>query len=280
MKNIAMLSLIKSKKVSIGAIHFSPSPMVAGFDSVEKALKRAQYDLDVFIDGGMDAVIFENNYDLPHRVQVDPSTVAFMVKIISQLRFKKNIPFGISVLWNDYRSALAIAKVSGADFVRIPVFVDTVRTDYGIVKPVAKKAIKYRHEINAQNIAIFADVQVKHAQMLNQKKTLKQSIIQAETNQADVIIVTGNWTGEAPVLNDLKQASQSTHLPIAIGSGANSSNIQSLLNFSNAVIVSTSLKAGKNDTTKNFANLKSFEQRIDVKKVKKFTEAMKKYEQK
>jgi len=198
MKNI-ILDCIKQKKTVIGAIHFSPSPGYKQFDSIQKALKRAQFDLDTLIDGGIDAVIFENNYDVPHKTYVKHETTAFMTYLISKLTFKRNIPFGISVLWNDYRAALSIAKVTGADFIRIPAFVDAVITSYGVVEPVAEKARVFRKLIDAENVSIFADVHVKHAEMVNKNKTLKQSILQATKQGADGIIITGKWTGNAPI---------------------------------------------------------------------------------
>ncbi|KKR71896.1 MAG: hypothetical protein UU81_C0014G0005 [Microgenomates group bacterium GW2011_GWC1_41_8] len=274
MKNI-ILDCIKQKKTVIGAIHFSPSPGYKQFDSIQKALKRAQFDLDTLIDGGIDAVIFENNYDVPHKTYVKHETTAFMTYLISKLTFKRNIPFGISVLWNDYRAALSIAKVTGADFIRIPAFVDAVITSYGVVEPVAEKARVFRKLIDAENVSIFADVHVKHAEMVNKNKTLKQSILQATKQGADGIIITGKWTGNAPITEDLSLAQNATYLPIVVGSGADTDNINQLFQSADAAIVSTSFKSGERHKNKSNPNLKSFEQRMDRNTIAEFMKKVK-----
>lgn len=268
MSNIA--KQLGKKKIVIGAVHLSPSPGYIGYDSVEKSIKRAQLDLNALIRGGVDAVIFENNYDLPHRVAVGPETVAFMTHVISSMNFKKKIPIGISVLWNDFQSALSIAKVVGAEFIRVPAFVDTVKTSYGIVTAVGNKVKTFRKQIGGENIAIFADVQVKHSEMVNKRKTLKASIVQAQRKGADAIIITGKWTGDSPSLERIKTASEAATLPVIVGSGANSGNIASLFSIADAVIVSTSLKVGKLSKKEVNPNLKSNSQRISEKKTREF----------
>lgn len=269
MINRNLINLFK-KKTIIGALHLSPSPGFLGFDGIDQALDRAQFDLNTLIDGGVDAVIFENNYDLPHQIKVGHNTTAFMTRIISRLNFKKKIPFGISVLWNDYQAALSIAQVTGADFVRVPAFVDSVKTNYGIARAVAKKTIAYRKILGAEKVAIFADVQVKHAEMLNSRKTLRQSLIQAERNYCDAVIITGKWTGDAPVLDDLMLAKKMMSLPVIVGSGAGLTNVNRLFSYADGAIVSTSLKYGERLKSGNNPNLKSFNQRFDIGKVKAF----------
>jgi uncharacterized protein len=267
------LKSLREKKTVIGAIHFSPSPGFSGFDSKERALQRAQNDLDALVDGGVDSVIFENNYDLPHKIKVGPETSAFMTYVISHLMFKSPILFGVSVLWNDYETAFAIAKVTGASFVRIPAFVDSVETDYGVALAVAGDAVTYREKVGA-DVAILADVQVKHASMVDKNKTLSQSILEAKEKGADGIIITGKWTGDAPITSDLKIARELVDIPVFVGSGADKSNITQLFKYAHGVIVSTSLKEGNTSSQLKNPNLKSFEQRVSVGKVKDFMESV------
>ncbi len=270
-----ILELLKKKKIVVGALHFSPSPGFDGFDSTKNAFKRARADYDALIEGGVDAIIVENNYDLPHRIEVGSETVAFMTKLTSELIQRKQFSLGISVLWNDYRAALAIAKVINAQFIRVPAFVDSVKTSYGVAKAVGDRVKIYRHLIGADKVAIFADVHVKHAEMLDKSKTLEQSIHEAEKAGADGIIITGKWTGDAPILDDLIRAKKTTRLPILVGSGSTTENVSSLLKYADGLIVSTSLKTGSLTNQKNNPNLKSFEQRISRKKTMKLMKQVK-----
>lgn len=57
----------KKKKVIIGAVHFPPLLGYPGFPGFDVALKNAIFDLKAFEKGGVDGIIFENNYDIPHK---------------------------------------------------------------------------------------------------------------------------------------------------------------------------------------------------------------------
>src|SRR3989344_3730115 len=193
----------KSKNVVIGAIHFPPLFGYKDSPGLKVALKNALADLRAFEKGGVDALIFENNYDLPHKMLVDSPVVASMTYLGKELKKATKLPVGVSVLWNDYKTALSIAKVLGLQFIRIPAFVDTVETSYGIAKANYKEAIAFRKLIGAKDVGIFADIHVKHAKLLS-KHTLLQSAKLAIKAGADGLILTGKWTGDVPDLKQLK----------------------------------------------------------------------------
>jgi len=56
--------------------------------------------------------------------------------------------------------------------------------------------------------------------------------------------------------------------PLLIGSGANKDNVKNLLQYANGIIVSTSLKKGR--VKPKEVNVKTWQQRIEIKKVKEF----------
>ncbi|MCG2809135.1 MAG: phosphorybosylanthranilate isomerase, partial [Candidatus Portnoybacteria bacterium] len=123
----------KDKNIIIGAIHFPPLLGYVDFPGLKIALNNALKDLTAFEKGGVDGIIFENNYDIPHKIFADSSVVASMTYLGEQIKKAIKLPLGISVLWNDYYTALSIAKILNLQFIRIPVFVDNVKTDYGII---------------------------------------------------------------------------------------------------------------------------------------------------
>lgn len=170
-------------------------------------------------------------------------------------------------MWNDYRSALSIAKILGLNFIRIPVFVDKVKTDCGIINGQPKKIIEFRKSIKAEDVAIFTDIHVKHSVLLS-KKSIVASAKLAIRNQSDAIIVTGKWTGQQPDLKELNLVRNSIgDFPILVGSGFDKKNAKSLLEYASGAIISTSLKKGKSKI--NEINVKTWKQRIDGNRVKK-----------
>ena len=215
----------------------------------------------------------ENNYDLPHKIFVEPETVACMALVVNEIIKKINLPVGINVLWNDYKAGLAIARITGAKFIRVPVFVDEVRTNYGDVFGNPKEIIRYQRKIKAEGIYIFADIQVKHAEML-EEKDITVSARQAIKAGADALIMTGKWTGDPPELARLKKVREVVgRFPILIGSGATKENIPGLLNHADGVIIGTAFKTSR--YTKDETNIKSFLETIELQKVKEFVKVIK-----
>lgn len=269
-------SIFKVKKPIIGALHFGSLLGIKGCPGINKLLDNAKFDLEALESGGVDAVIIENNYDFPHQICVGPEIVASMTYLGGKLSDMTKLPLGVSVLWNAYKAGLSIAKVIGARFIRIPAFVDDVRTSYGDVMGVANDVLPLRVNLDAEEIAIFADIQVKHSEMLDKNKPLVRSAREAEIKSADGIIVTGQWTGNAPQMKDLEDI-KNLHLktPLIIGSGVDEDNIENLLQFADGVIVGTALKSGSNKDRSVEINIKGYNQRVDERKVHSFMSKVK-----
>lgn len=255
----------KEKGVVIGALHFPPLLGFSEFQCFEVARVNALKDLEAFEKGGVDAVIFENNYDIPHTEFVGPEICASMVLLGAEIKKATTLPVGVSVLWNDYKTALSLAKVLDLQFIRIPVFVDTVKTSYGIIEGNFEEIIKYRKHIQADNVALFTDIHVKHAEILSPYPII-ESAQRAIKGGSDALIITGKWTGDAPDLAELKEAREAVFdFPIICGSGVDSKNIHELFAYASGGIVSTSLKEG--DTKQGETNVKGYEQRIIEERV-------------
>jgi membrane complex biogenesis BtpA family protein len=259
----------KNKNILIGALHFPPLLSYPDFPGLNIALKNAIKDLNSFERGGVDSIIFENNYDIPHTEFVDPAVTASMMYLGEKIKKATKLPLGISVLWNDYKTALSIAKLLNLKFIRIPVFVDTAKTDYGVISGKSREIINYRKNMNAEDVLLFTDIHVKHAKILS-RHNLIQSAKLAMKNGSDGLIITGKWTGDAPNLNELKNLRKTVgDFPIFAGSGVNLENIKDILTYANGAIVSTSLKKGFKKQEE--INIKSYEQRIDIAKTKALT---------
>lgn len=265
MNNLAKI-FGKKDGIIVGAVHFPPLPDHTEFPGFAIAEKNAIADTRAFEEGGADGIIFENNYDTPHSEFVTSETAEAMVRIGKEIRLATTLPLGVSVLWNDYKTALLIAKEVGALFIRVPVFVDTVETEYGIIKGNAEAVVAFRNELKANHIALFTDIHVKHSQLLS-SFSIEESARLAVENGSDGLIVTGAWTGKAPDISRLETVRKSVgDFPIFVGSGANAKNISALLAVANGAIVSTSLKRGGKQSGE--VNVKGYRQRISRQKVR------------
>ncbi|MDO9231011.1 MAG: BtpA/SgcQ family protein [bacterium] len=260
--------IFKNKKpFIIGMVHCVPLFGYENFPGIKEAEKNFISDLKALIDGGVDAIMIENNYDIPHYEKAKSSTVPQLTDLCLRARKFTKKPLGLCVLWNDYETALSIAKIANFQFVRIPVFVDRVKTDYGIYDAKADECIKFRKEIKAENILIFADVQVKHAEHLI-KRPLENAVREAIEKKADAIIITGKWTGDPPTFQDVIEARKiAKNIPIILGSGITPKNIKEY--DVDGLIVGSYFKGEGNPKEKDYHNIFTWKARIKSERVKK-----------
>lgn len=225
----------------IGMVHLDRLLGYSNCD-LDKAMQNALADARALKSGGVDAILIENTDDDPHRKVCGPETVAAMTLIVKKVIEETGLPVGVCVLFNDYKAALAIAKATGASFVRVPVFIEAIVAACGIIEGEPYEVISYRKQIGAEHIKIYADVQVKHAAQLA-SRPIEESAMEALEYGADGIIITGRFTGDAPQLSDLQAVRKSCPSAfILVGSGTTPDNAEEFAKYADVAIVGTYLK--------------------------------------
>jgi hypothetical protein len=228
----------------IGVVHLLPLPTSARWGgSLTTVIERAEQEATALAAGGVDGIIIENFFDAPFtKQQVDPAIVSAMTLIVDRIQNLVVAPVGINVLRNDARSALAIASCVGAKFIRVNVLTGVMATDQGLIEGNAHELMRYRRELDCE-VAILADVLVKHARPLGTPNLTTAVTDTIERGLADGIILSGWATGSPPSQEDLELARNAAkNTPIFIGSGANEDNIGHLIQVADGVIVASSLK--------------------------------------
>ena len=115
---------------------------------------------------GVDAVIVENMGDTPFSATLNKAQLAALTAATFAVKNAVKISgCGVDAAFNDCEANIAIAAITGASFIRVPVFVNTVLLTDGVINPCAKKCIGYRKMMGRRD-KVIADVQVKHAHML------------------------------------------------------------------------------------------------------------------
>ena len=235
--------LFPVKKPIIGMIHLPP---LAGYDGhlpiaqTRTRILREARDLEA---QGVHGIMIENNYSVPHREFIRKAEALEMKRLVRSVTRVVQIPVGVDVLWSSYQAAFSICKETGARFVRIASFVDDVATRYGVMVARGAEAVAERKKLGlAGKVAILADVQVKHSTMIDPNKPLRRSVDEAVEGGADAIIVTGTWTGVAPIMRDLHIARHfGRGLPIVVGSGSTPDNMGELFTSADAIIVGSAI---------------------------------------
>jgi uncharacterized protein len=166
-----------------------------------------------------------------------------MAVLADRVRQHVKVPVGINVLANGAMTALAVAQASGAQFIRVNQWANAYIANEGIIEGPAAKATRYRAWLKANHIKVFADVHVKHgSHAIVADRTLVELTRDVEFFDADVVIATGQRTGDAANLDEVRGIKEATQLPLLLGSGVTEENIIDLLQIADGVIVASSLK--------------------------------------
>ena len=229
----------------VGMVHLLPLPGSPGFKgSVDEVLEAAVADAVTLAGAGFPALLIENFGDVPfHADRSDPETVAAMTLAARMVSDATGLPFGVNVLRNDALTALAIAAVAGAAFIRVNVLTGVMYTDQGPIVGRADELARRRAAL-APGVEVWADVLVKHATPppgLDIRQATEDTV---SRGLADAVIVSGAGTGLEP---DLQEAALARSvLPkdtrLVVGSGAEVGNLGRLVEVADTVIVGSYLK--------------------------------------
>lgn len=228
----------------IGVIHLPPlpgSPQHAG--GVESIVDRAAEEAVLLTEHGFSAVIVENFGDAPFAAgPVGPHVVAMMSRVLAAVRAGIALPVGCNVLRNDAAAALAVATATGARFIRVNVHTGVYATDQGTIEGHAADTLRYRQALRC-DVAIFADVHVKHATPVSQPDLALAAEETAYRGLADALIVTGPTTGRPTEFDQVRTVRSAVpDRPILIGSGVTAKTLREALSVADGVIVGSALR--------------------------------------
>lgn len=243
------LKIFQRRKTAIGVVHCPPLPGAPRYrgEAVDALYDRAVRDAEAYVKGGIDGLIIENHGDIPflRPDDIGPETAAAMAVITDRVRRQFDVPLGINILANAALHALAVAKAAGAAFIRVNQWANAYVANEGFVEGDAAKALRYRAQLKADDIAVFADSHVKHgAHAITADRSIAELTRDLEFFDADAVIATGQRTGDTATLEELRTIAHATILPVFVGSGVRVDNVGDILSVASGVIIGSSLKEG------------------------------------
>jgi membrane complex biogenesis BtpA family protein len=256
--------LFRSAKTLIGMVHLLPLPGSPGYEGdLERVFEQALADARTLAAGGADAVLVENFGDAPFHKYVEPVTISAMAIAVRDIARAVEIPVGVNVLRNDARAALSIAATAGARFIRVNVHAGAMVTDQGIIEGRADDTLRLRREL-AADVAICADVFVKHAFPIGAQSLEQSAKDTAFRGFADALVISGAATGEAADMDEVRRVRTAVgEFPILVGSGTTLDNVSQILRLASGVIVGTALKVdGKVSNPVDPARVRAFRAQI------------------
>ena len=139
--------------------------------------------------------------------------------------------------------SVAVAHAASLDFVRVEGFAFAHVADEGIIESSAASLLRYRRNIGADRVQVWADVKKKHSShAITADVDIGETAAAAQFMRADAVIVTGSTTGEEPSGAAIKDVRRCCRLPLLLGSGVTDRNLRELYQHADGFIVGSYFK--------------------------------------
>jgi hypothetical protein len=233
-----------TKKPIVAMCHFIALPGDPYYDAaggMRKAVDAALSELLALQEGGVDAVMFSNEFSLPYLRKVNPETTAAMARIIGEIMPAIQVPFGVNVLWDPYAS-LDLAAATGARFIR-EIMSGVYASDFGLWDTDTGSIIRHKVRLGLQDVKLLFNIVPEAAKYLADRDVAEIAKTTVFNNRPDVICVSGLTAGSATdtgVLARVKQAIPGT--AVFANTGCRLETIESILNIADGAVVGTTFK--------------------------------------
>lgn len=253
--------VIGTEKAIIAMCHLLPLPGDPHYDKAKGmsyVVEMARRDFLALQDGGVDAVMFSNEFSLPYLTDVRTETVAAMARIIGELMLEIKIPFGVNVLW-DAKKSLDLAAATGAKFVR-EIFSGVYASDFGLWNTNVGETVRHQYQVGAENVKLLFNIVPEAARYLADRDV--QSIAKSTVfnNRPDGLCVSGLTAGsqtDSRTLQRVKEVVPNT--VVFANTGVRIENLSEQLSVADGAIVGTTFKYDG-----------VFDNHVDVERVKRF----------
>lgn len=250
-----------TEKSIIAMCHMMALPGDPQYDKskgMDYVVEQARKDLLALQNGGVDAVMFSNEFSLPYNTDVGVETVASMARVIGELKADIQIPFGVNVLW-DAKKSLDLAVATGAKFVR-EIFTGVYASDFGVWDTNIGNTIRHQHHIGAENVKLLFNILPEAAKYLAERDIEDIAKTTVFNNRPDALCVSGITAGATTDTQMLKRVKESVPETLVFANtGVRLCNLEEQLSIADGAVVGTAFKYDG-----------IFENQVDQKRVEEF----------
>src|SRR5690349_10603468 len=140
-------------------LHLAALPGDPSFDAaggVAAVVARARTELNALQAGGVDGVMFSNEFSLPYLTKTEPITAITMARVIGELLPQIVIPYGVNVLW-DGQASIDLAVATGAQFVR-EIFTGVYASDFGLWDTNVGAVARHRSRVGGSDVKLLFNI--------------------------------------------------------------------------------------------------------------------------
>lgn len=236
--------LFGCRKPIIAMCHLGALPGDPSFDKrggLAAVLEWARTDLAALQHGGVDGVMFSNEFSLPYMTQVDTVTVAAMARIIGELMTEIRVPFGVNVLWDPIAS-LDLAAATGARFVR-EIFTGVYASDFGLWNTNFGRVSRHRQALGAEDVRLLFNIVPESAKYLADRDVADIARSTVFNARPDALCVSGLVAGAQTDPHTLRQVKDAVPGTLVFANtGVCLENVEQQLAVADGAVVGTTFK--------------------------------------
>ncbi|KAH0619599.1 hypothetical protein JD844_000346 [Phrynosoma platyrhinos] len=227
------------KSVVIGMVHVKALPGTPGSTlPLAQIIEEACQDAEIYRAAGLEGLIVENMHDRPYAVSVGAEITAAMAVICASVKQTcPLLPLGVQILCAANQQAVAVALAAGLDFIRAEGFVFSHVADEGILNACAGDLLRYRKQIGAEHVQVFADIKKKHR--------CDKILAASSGGSMDVIVAICLFALLDAILEKMKRkVEHAVKIPVLVGSGVTRENVKDYLGANGLIVGSHFKKEG------------------------------------
>lgn len=236
--------LFKTEKPIIAMCHLRSLPGDPFYDKksgMQKVVDYAYQEMCDLQDGGVDAIMFSNEFSLPYLKNVQPITTAAMARIIGEIKAELKVPFGVNVLWDPYAS-LDLAAATGASFIR-EIMSGVYASDFGLWNTDSGAIARHKLAVCADDVRMLYNIVPESAKYLAPRDIAEIAKTTAFNCRPDVICVSGITAGSSTDMNVLESVKNAvSNVPIFANTGCKATTIEKILKVADGAVVGTTFK--------------------------------------
>ncbi len=247
-----------TEKPVIGMVHLHAMPTDPKYNAeagIEEVVQAARKDLTALQQGGIDGILFCNEFSIPYTKKVRTITVATYCRVVGELLKEIKVPFGITCS-SSATKTFDIAVAVGADFVRCHYHGATAGV-YGINDNDPGEVERHRYAVGAGKLKVLTAVIPEGTKQLAER-SLKEVVKTLDFNiSPDGLLIYSSTPGSAVDVEQISICKSVSKIPVLASNGVKAETIEEILSYSDGCIVGTGIKEDGN-----------FYNPIDLKRVK------------
>ena len=232
------------EKTVIAMVHVPALPGSPDYDragGMSRIMDAVIADLEALQSGGVDAVMFGNEFDRPYVLKATPENLAALAVVIGQVKSMLSVPFGVNYLW-DPVATVALAAATEARFAR-EIYTGAYASDMGLWVPDCAGAARLRSNLGRPDLQLLFNINAEFATSLDTRPLAVRAKRAVFSSKADVICVSGSMTGEGVNQTELRQVREVIpETPLLANTGVTIDTAAELFAVTDGCVIGSHLK--------------------------------------